>query len=96
VRRGAHSCREEDRGSTAMPARKSQLPCSFRAFVIDAGCVTSAFMMYDVCVVGRGGMGSAILAHCASRGARVIDVEQFPRGYDLGSSSGRTRMIPKA
>ena len=52
--------------------------------------------MYDVCIVGLGGMGSAILAHCASRGASVIGLEQFSRGHDLGASSGRTRMIRKA
>lgn len=53
-------------------------------------------MRYDVCVAGLGGMGSAILAHCAARGARVIGLEQFPRGHDLGASSGRTRLIRKA
>lgn len=53
-------------------------------------------MMYDICVVGLGGMGSAILAHCAARGARVIGIEQLARGHELGSSSGRTRMIRKA
>lgn len=53
-------------------------------------------MTYDVCVVGLGGIGSAILAHCAARGARVIGLEQFARGHDLGASSGRTRMIRKA
>jgi len=51
---------------------------------------------YDVAVVGLGGMGSAILAHCASRGASVIGVEQFTPAHDLGSSHGRTRMIRKA
>ncbi|MFN2476280.1 MAG: N-methyl-L-tryptophan oxidase [Chthoniobacterales bacterium] len=51
---------------------------------------------YDICVVGLGGMGSSILAHCAARGARVIGLEQFSRGHDLGASSGRTRMIRKA
>lgn len=53
-------------------------------------------MTYDVCVVGLGGMGSAIVSHCASRGARTIGLEQFSRGHDLGASSGRTRMIRKA
>ena len=41
-------------------------------------------------------MGSAILAECARRGASVIGLEQFQRGHDLGSSSGRSRMIRKA
>ncbi|MFL6595672.1 MAG: N-methyl-L-tryptophan oxidase [Chthoniobacterales bacterium] len=58
--------------------------------------VLSPTMTYDVCVVGLGGIGSAILAHCAARGARVIGLEQFARDHDLGSSSGRTRMIRTA
>ena len=53
-------------------------------------------MQYDVAVVGLGGMGSAILAHCAARGASVIGVEQFTPVHDLGSSHGKTRMIRKA
>src|SRR5947208_3789595 len=51
---------------------------------------------FDVAVVGLGGMGSAILADCALRGASVIGLEQFARGHDLGASSGRSRMIRKA
>jgi sarcosine oxidase len=53
-------------------------------------------MGHDVAVVGLGGMGSAILAHCAARGASVIGVEQFTPVHDLGSSHGKTRMIRKA
>ncbi|MEO7725480.1 MAG: N-methyl-L-tryptophan oxidase [Chthoniobacterales bacterium] len=53
-------------------------------------------MRYDVTIVGLGGMGSAILAHCARRGASVLGLEQFARGHDLGSSSGKSRMIRKA
>lgn len=53
-------------------------------------------MRYDVAVVGLGGMGSAILAQSARRGASVIGLEQFSRGHDLGSSSGKSRMIRKA
>jgi len=53
-------------------------------------------MGYDVAVVGLGGMGSAILAHCAARGASVIGVEQFTPVHDLGSSHGKTRLIRKA
>ena len=52
--------------------------------------------MYDVAVVGLGGMGSAALAHCAARGASVIGLEQFARGHELGASSGKTRLIRKA
>lgn len=53
-------------------------------------------MGYDVAVVGLGGMGSAILAHCAARGVSAIGLEQFAPAHDLGSSHGRTRMIRKA
>lgn len=53
-------------------------------------------MGYDVAVVGLGGMGSAILAHCSARNASVIGLEQFGPAHDLGSSHGKTRMIRKA
>lgn len=53
-------------------------------------------MGHDVAVVGLGGMGSAILAHCAARGASVIGLEQFTPAHDLGSSHGKSRMIRKA
>jgi sarcosine oxidase len=53
-------------------------------------------MGHDVAVVGLGGMGSAILAHCAARAASVIGLEQFGPAHDLGSSHGKTRMIRKA
>lgn len=53
-------------------------------------------MRFDVAVIGLGGMGSAILAECARRGASAIGLEQFGRGHELGSSSGKSRMIRKA
>ena len=53
-------------------------------------------MGHDVAVVGLGGMGSAILAHCAARGASAIGIEQFEPAHDLGSSHGKSRMIRKA
>ena len=53
-------------------------------------------MDHDVAVVGLGGMGSAILAHCAARGASVIGLEQFGPAHDLGASHGKTRMIRQA
>jgi sarcosine oxidase len=52
-------------------------------------------MRYDVAVVGLGGMGSAILAHCAGRGS-AIGLEQFERNHQFGSSSGKSRLIRKA
>jgi len=53
-------------------------------------------MGYDIAVVGLGGMGSAILAHGAARGASVIGLEQFEPAHDRGSSHGKTRMIRQA
>jgi sarcosine oxidase len=53
-------------------------------------------MTYDVAVAGLGGMGSAIAAHCATRGASVIGLEQFGPAHDRGSSHGKSRMIRKA
>jgi sarcosine oxidase len=52
-------------------------------------------MRYDVAVVGLGGMGSAILAHCAGRGS-AVGLEQFERGHQFGSSGGKSRLIRKA
>lgn len=51
---------------------------------------------YDIVVAGLGGMGSAILARSAMRGARSIGVEQFALGHDRGASSGKTRIVRKA
>lgn len=53
-------------------------------------------VIYDVAVVGLGGMGSAALAHCAARGVRAIGIEQFDPVHDLGASSGKTRIIRQA
>ncbi len=50
-------------------------------------------MEYDVIVVGVGGMGSAVAAHCAARGLRVLALERYGIGHDRGSSHGRTRII---
>lgn len=51
---------------------------------------------YDVVVIGLGGMGSAALAHLASRGLQVIGLEQFHPAHALGSSHGGSRIIRKA
>ena len=53
-------------------------------------------MTYDVAIAGLGGIGSAIAAHCAGRGASVIGLEQFGPAHDRGSSHGRSRMIRQA
>ena len=53
-------------------------------------------MRYDVAVVGLGGMGSAVLARCALRGATAVGIEQFPLRHELGASTGKSRIIRKA
>src|SRR3979409_937623 len=47
----------------------------------------------DVAVIGLGAMGSAALTHPASRGQKVVGIEQFAPGHDRGSSHGDTRII---
>lgn len=51
---------------------------------------------FDVIVLGVGGMGSAACHQLASRGARVLGLEQFPLVHDRGSSHGETRIIRQA
>jgi sarcosine oxidase len=48
---------------------------------------------YDVIVVGLGAMGSATAYHLASRGARVLGIDQFVPPHDQGSSHGESRII---
>lgn len=48
---------------------------------------------YDAIVVGLGAHGSAAAAELARRGAKVLGIDRFPRGHELGSSVGRTRII---
>ena len=48
---------------------------------------------YDSIVVGLGAHGSATVAELARRGARVLGIDRFPRGHELGSSVGRSRII---
>jgi sarcosine oxidase len=48
---------------------------------------------YDAIVIGLGGMGSAAAFHLASRGQRVLGLEQFELLHDRGSSHGLTRII---
>jgi sarcosine oxidase len=50
-------------------------------------------MAVDVAVIGLGAMGSAALHHLATRGLRVVGIEQFTPGHDRGSSHGETRII---
>ncbi|MBI2371232.1 MAG: N-methyl-L-tryptophan oxidase [Deltaproteobacteria bacterium] len=48
---------------------------------------------YDAIVIGAGGMGSAAAFHLARRGQRVLVLEQFVAGHELGSSHGTSRII---
>jgi sarcosine oxidase len=52
--------------------------------------------MFDVIILGVGGMGGAAAAALARRGRRVLGLEQFAVGHDLGSSHGATRVIRTA
>lgn len=53
-------------------------------------------MRYDAIVLGLGGMGSAVAAHAAARGMRVLGLERFGPAHALGASHGRTRIIRQA
>ncbi len=55
--------------------------------------MTGADARFDAIVVGVGGMGSATLYHFASRGHRVLGLEQFAIPHERGSSHGITRII---
>jgi sarcosine oxidase len=48
---------------------------------------------HDVIVIGLGAHGSATAYQIARRGARVLGLEAFARGHELGSSGGLTRII---
>jgi sarcosine oxidase len=50
-------------------------------------------MKYDVIVIGVGSMGSATAFHLAARKCRVLGLEQFNIGHDLGSGHGVNRII---
>src|SRR5579871_4484898 len=50
-------------------------------------------MIYDAIVLGVGGMGSATVYHLAKRRRKVLGLEQFNIGHDLGSSHGINRII---
>ena len=49
--------------------------------------------MYDVAVIGLGAMGSATAHELARRGQRVLGIEAFTPGHELGSSGGLSRII---
>lgn len=51
---------------------------------------------YDVIVMGLGGMGSATAYQLATRGQRVLGLEQFGPAHNKGSSHGGSRVIRQA
>jgi sarcosine oxidase len=51
---------------------------------------------YDAIVLGLGAMGSAVAAHAARRGMRVLGLERFGPAHGRGASHGRTRIIRQA
>jgi sarcosine oxidase len=50
-------------------------------------------LLYDVIVIGVGGMGSAVVYHLARRGAKVLGLERYSIPHEMGSSHGMTRII---
>ncbi|MCW6510196.1 N-methyl-L-tryptophan oxidase [Lichenifustis flavocetrariae] len=48
---------------------------------------------FDVAVIGLGAMGSAAVAHLASRGCRVVGLEAHYPAHALSSSHGDSRLI---
>ncbi|RCS41464.1 N-methyl-L-tryptophan oxidase [Bremerella cremea] len=52
--------------------------------------------VYDVAVIGTGGVGSAALYHLAQAGANVIGLDRFAPPHSRGSSHGDTRVIRMA
>jgi len=50
-------------------------------------------MKYDAIVIGAGSMGSATTYYLAKQGSRVLALEQFNIGHELGSSHGVNRII---
>jgi sarcosine oxidase len=55
-----------------------------------------AQQVFDVIVLGLGGMGSAAACHLARRGERVLGIEQHSPAHDKGSSHGASRIIRQA
>ena len=49
--------------------------------------------VFDVIVIGTGGMGAAAACHLARRGVHVLGLDRFPVAHDRGSSHGQTRLI---
>ncbi|KAF0694678.1 Aste57867_14448 [Aphanomyces stellatus] len=56
----------------------------------------SADKLYDVIVLGLGGMGSSACYSLVQRGVSVLGIDQFNMAHALGSSHGKSRLIRKA
>src|SRR3989442_1415113 len=52
--------------------------------------------MFDVIVVGLGGMGSASAFHLSQRGQKVLGLDRFRPPHTFGSSHGQSRIIREA
>ena len=52
--------------------------------------------IWDVIVIGAGGVGSAAAMHLAKAGVRVLGIDQYQPAHDRGSSHGQTRIIRQA
>lgn len=52
--------------------------------------------MYDVIIIGLGGMGSAAAYQLAGRGRKVLGLERFTPAHNQGSSHGKSRVIRQA
>ena len=48
--------------------------------------------MYDLIIIGLGGMGSAALYQAAKRGANVLGIDRFTPPHENGSSHAETRV----
>lgn len=53
-------------------------------------------MQYDAIVLGVGSLGASACYHLASRGQKVLGLEQFTITHEEGSHSGQSRLIRKA
>src|SRR5918998_6574454 len=69
-------------------------PCGERSSIRNRG--KGPRLMYDVIVVGLGGMGSATAYQLARRGKKVLGLELHTPAHDRGSSHGGSRLIRQA
>ena len=58
--------------------------------------MSSTLAIWDVIVIGVGGVGSATAMHLAQTGVRTLGIDQYPPAHARGSSHGQTRIIRQA